>query len=368
MNMNPTNDLTENRLFLLLRLALWQRNEETTLFDGITPAEWNDIYALALAQGVFAIAFDGACMLPKELQPDLDCKIQWGYNVKHIEKGVAHQSGVASTIVRLFADNDIRTMIMKGISIAGYYPIPAHRQFGDVDIYLMGDYAKGNALIAAKGARIRYDYFVHSEFVVNGINIENHETFVNARVNRTGAYVEKELEQMVADVRPHPLIDKAYAPSPEFNALFLTRHATWHYARECIRLRDLCDWAVFLHHEADNMDIDRVMRNLRESDLERYASIVTEICRKYLGLDKQLPFSAEYHDLAEQVKNDILTFETPDKLRHLGIVSVFMHKIRNRIGRKWCYDLVVPDSFWGNIFYSLRTYLSRPLEIFRAHI
>ena len=359
---------TEHRLFTLLRLALWQREENIDIFDGITQAEWNEVYDLALAQGVFALAFDGARMLPAELQPDLDSRIQWGYNVGHIEKVFAHQKEVAEKVVRLFADNGIRTMIMKGISVARYYPNPAHRQFGDIDIYLMGDYAKGNALIAAKGTPIKYDYFVHSEFVVGGINIENHKTFINARVNKIGAYVERELEQLAADLRPHPIVKGAYAPSPEFDALFLTRHATWHYARECVRLRDVCDWAMFLHHEADHMDTDRIMRNLRESGLERYAAIITEISQKYLGLDKTLPFTAEYHDLAERVKEDILTFENPDKFRHLGVFRVFMRKIRNRIDRKWCYDLIVPDSFWGNIGYSIMNYLSKPLAIFKAHV
>ncbi len=366
--MERTDNITEKRLFALLRMALWQRGENTDIFDGITEAEWSDVYAAALAQGVLAIAFDGAMMLPEPMQPDLDNKIQWGYNVEHIEKVYARQIDTASSLTRLFAGDGIRTMIMKGISVARYYPNPSHRQFGDIDIYLMGDYAKGNRIIAAKEIPIKYEYFVHSEFRFNGVNVENHELFVNADVNRTGAYVQRELTRLVADIRPHPTIAGAYAPSPEFDALFLTRHATWHYARECIRLRDLCDWALFLHHEADNMDKAEVIRMLRESGLERYASIVTTICRKYLGLDKTLPFADGYDDLAERVKNDMLTFENPDKFKDVGFVRVFFRKLQNRLNRKWCYDLVVPDSYYGNILYSIKNYLTAPLSIFKAKL
>lgn len=366
--MERIDNITEKRLFALLRLALWGRDEDTGIFEGITEAEWSDIYAVALMQGVLAIAFDGAMMLPEQMQPDLDTKIQWGYNVGHIEKIYARQIDTASGITRLFAGNGIRTMIMKGISVARYYPVPAHRQFGDIDVYLMGDYAKGNEIIAAKGIPIKYEYFVHSEFRLNGVNIENHELFVNANVNKTGAYVQRELDRLVADVRLHPTVEGAYVPSPEFDALFLTRHATWHYARECIRLRDLCDWALFLHHEADNMDKTEVIRMLRESGLERYASIVTEICRNHLGLDRSLPFAAEYHELSERVKNDILTFENPDKFKEIGFVRVFLRKLQNRFSRKWCYDLVVPDSYYGNILYSIKNYLTAPLGLFKAKL
>lgn len=63
------NEITEKRLFTLLRLALWRRDEDTGIFDGITEAEWSEIYAVALAQGVLAIAFDGAMMLRKRCSP-----------------------------------------------------------------------------------------------------------------------------------------------------------------------------------------------------------------------------------------------------------------------------------------------------------
>lgn len=366
--MNRMNEITEKRLFALLRLALWHRDEDTDIFDGITETEWSDVYAVALAQGVLAIAFDGAMMLPERMQPDLDNKIQWGYNVGHIEKIYTRQIDTASKLTKLFADNGIRTMIMKGISVARYYPVPSHRQFGDIDVYLMGDYAKGNEIIASKGIPIKYEYFVHSEFRLGGVNIENHELFVNAHVNKTGAYVQRELSRLIANVRRHPTVENAYAPSPEFDALFLTRHATWHYARECIRLRDLCDWALFLHHEADNMNRSKVIRLLQESGLERYSSIITSICRKYLGLDKTLPFSAEYDELSERVKNDIMTFENPDKFKDIGFFRVFIRKLQNRIDRKWCYDLVVPDSYYGNILYSIKNYLTAPFALFKAKL
>ncbi len=373
--MKPIDKLTEQRLFALLRLALWgketgmEENAETPLFADITEQEWERLYKLSVEQGVLAVAFDGIQCLPDNMQPGLDNRVQWGFNVGNIEKIYNRQLGAARKSVSFFAGNGIRTMIMKGLSVARYYPVPSHRQFGDIDIYLFGDYERGNELIEARGGIIRKNFFVHSEFRIDGINIENHEFFVNARVNKTGAYVQRELEKIVGK-NPRPLItvDGAYSPSAEFDALFLTRHATWHYARECITLRDLCDWTMFLNSTADTIDTDYVMRVLSESGLDRYASIVTDICRKYLGLTKVLPFKEHYPELVERVKEDILTFENHDKHRRIGFIRAFYRKIANRISRKWCYDLVVPDSFYGNIFYSMRGYLSKPLSIFKARL
>lgn len=360
--------MCEKRLFALLRLALWHGDEDVSVFDGMTEREWSDVYELSVRQGVMAVAFDGMRMLPQALQADFDNRIQWGYNADHAMKMYRRQLSVAEDVCRVFSEHGLRMMIMKGLSIAQYYPVPAHRQFGDIDIYLMGDYEKGNEIVAAHGTEIRYDFFVHSEFRIRGINIENHKTFVNAEVNRTGAYVQRELERLADGIRPLKSVSGAYFPSPEFNALYLTRHATWHYAREGIKMRDLCDWAVFLHNELPNMDVGEVMRMLRESGLERYASIVTGICRKYLGLGSSLPFSEDYPELVERVKDDIMTFENPDKHRDISFIRAFRDKICNRIERKWCYDLVVPDSFYGNILYSIGNYLSKPAKIFKAKL
>ncbi len=367
--MKPVDRMTEQRLFTLLRMSLWGGCEDTSIFEGITEPEWEQLYKMSVEQAVLAIAFDGVMRLPDHLQPGLDNRVQWGFNVGNIEQIYSRQLNAARKLSELFGAEGIRTMIMKGLSVARYYPKPSHRQFGDIDIYLFGDYARGNEIIAANGSAVRQSFFVHSEFRIGGVNVENHEKFVNDRVNRTGAYIQRELERIApTGLRPLGEVDGAYSPSAEFDALFLTRHATWHYARECITIRDLCDWAIFLHSEVANMDTGYVMRALKQSGLDRYASIVTGICRKYLGLKEGLPFEEEYPGLVERVKEDILTFENPDKHRNIGFLRTFYRKIRNRITRKWCYDEVVPDSFYGNLCYSIGNYMIKPLQIFKAKL
>ena len=365
--MNAIENIINRRLFALLRLALWREPQEPTLFEGMDDEAWNAVYKKSVEQGVLAFAFDGVKMLDAELQPSIDVKIQWGYNVENIEKLYKHKVSVATRLAKLYADNGIRTMIMKGLSIARYYPVASHRQFGDIDIFLMGDYEQGNKIIAEMGAKIKYSFFVHSEFTASGVNIENHRWFVNPYVNRCATYVQHALEQLVDGVRPHPTVEQAYAPSAEFDALFLTRHSSWHYARESIHLRELCDWAVFLHNEHDNMNRALAERILRESGLERYASILTDICCKYLGLatDKRLALASADSTLVERVMNDILSYDEMEQAKR-GVLATFYHKITKRWARKWCYDEVVPDSFFGNIFYSAKNYLLHPAAIFKA--
>ncbi|MBR7182694.1 MAG: nucleotidyltransferase family protein [Alistipes sp.] len=360
--------ITADRLFALLRIALLDSDNEFHHFANIDNGEWEALYNLALSQGVHAIAYDAMRKLPEEYQADIDLKVQWAYNVNHAEERYKKQLAAAQIITNTFARHSIQTMIMKGLSVAYFYPISSHRQFGDIDIYLMGDFEQGNRVVREKGVKVKYDFFVHSEFAVKGVNVENHLYFVNPKVNATGEYIQKTLLELSKTTIPHPTVSGAFMPSAEFNALFLIRHSSWHYARECIRLRDICDWAMFLKANAEHLNTELVLKHLSASGLDRYAAILTDIANRYLGLCQTLPFKEYDHALTDRVVEDILTFDNPEKHNDIGTLRTFFWKIRNRIGRKWCYDKVVPDSFWGNITYSITGYIKNPFAIFKAKL
>ena len=358
---------TESRIFSLLRTALLGTPADTTLFSDMNTEEWQQIYRLATDQGVLAFTYDGVKLLPESLQPSLDIRIQWAYNVDHIEKLYAHQKAVAEKVVGFFAKNSIKTLILKGLSNSHLYLKPSHRQSGDIDIYLMGDFERGNELIRQKGVKVKLEYFVHSEFYVKGVNIENHLHFVNPNVNRTGRYVNDKLTALADSSLPHPIVEGALIPSATFSALFLLRHSSWHYARESVKLRDICDWAMFLKNGCTDIDIDLTLQMLRECGLYRYAAILTTIAERYLGISSPIAFDGDYAAISERVKDDILTFDAKKRERR-GIVATFIGKITNRISRRWCYKYVVPDGYMDNILYSIKGYLRNPLAIFKAKL
>ena len=69
--MNVCYRLTHSQqlLFALLKLALWNTVPDKTLFEKADDAVWNEVYRLSADQGVKAIVFDGIMLLPGELQP-----------------------------------------------------------------------------------------------------------------------------------------------------------------------------------------------------------------------------------------------------------------------------------------------------------
>ena len=366
--MAKVSDTNTKRLFCLLRLAITNSKADQQQFCGITSQDWRQIYNLALEQGVLAIAYDGIQRLEEQHQPELETRVQWAYNVSHIEKIHARQLAVATKLTRAFAEQGITTLILKGLSTASLYPTASHRSSGDIDIYLLGEYEKGNSIAQSLNKSVEYQYFVHSEFVFDGINIENHRYLVNPFVNSYAAYTEEVLESMAADHTPHPLIAGAVMPSARFSILFFLRHASWHFARESVRLRDICDWAVILSHFSNSEVWGDLLQCLEKANLKRFAAILTSVVAMVFGVDYSHIFGNKYEELSARVLNDILTFENPQKHKRVGFIRAFIEKTRNRISRKWCYDSVVPDSYWGNIWYSIKGYITKPKAITKAKL
>lgn len=53
----------------------------------------------------------------------------------------------------VFAENGIRLLLLKGLGLSRNYPVPAHRECGDIDIYLFGASDEGDRLLLQMGAQ-----------------------------------------------------------------------------------------------------------------------------------------------------------------------------------------------------------------------
>ena len=104
----------------------------------------------------------------------------------------------------------------------------------------------GDRVLHEIGAHLYFDVPKHSEYVWDGVLIENHRTILNVRRNRTERELNAVLVRLLEKEGTHGLAPGIQAPRATFNAIFLIRHAAEHFQKEGIVLRHLCDWACFL--------------------------------------------------------------------------------------------------------------------------
>lgn len=122
--------------FSLVRSGLWGTAADASLFQSVTPDDWQELYRMAQSQALLALTFDGISTLPAELRPPRTLYLQWAANTARIEQANARLNRMVTELQSLYTGAGLHPVLLKGQGIAANYRNPLHRQCGDIDIYL----------------------------------------------------------------------------------------------------------------------------------------------------------------------------------------------------------------------------------------
>lgn len=353
--------LTHQRLFSLLQSGLWGTNVDGNLFDGVSLDEWEELANLSAVQGVFAIVFDSLNKLSVAQRPSKNLMIEWALGVKRIEHRYFRQRESLKKLSTLFYENQIKCLLLKGIGIGKHYLNPAHRESGDLDIYLFGEFDKGNRLIEEKGIRVDYTSEVHSVFRFSEIPVENHLSFLAKNRSKMDLELELALHQLLSEKELQYEEELGvYLPSLEFNFLFLFRHAVKHFLGSGLVLRYLCDWALILEKCNDTSVYKQFYDRISSYHLQGYADVFNAIAVQYLGVQKKGVFSISHDsvfiqkvflDIMNQKRaKQVVSSRNPQQIigRKLSsAASLFVHR--------WKYDFIDRKTFRREFFLRIRS-------------
>ncbi|MDR1718168.1 MAG: nucleotidyltransferase family protein [Prevotella sp.] len=344
------DSITFQRLLALVNSALWDKQIDENLFNEIDSEKWKDLYHFSIRHGVLAISFDGLMKLPTTLHPPLNLRMAWTLGSEQIEQNYKHISGVAKELNCLFKKEGMDMLIFKGLSLSAYYPIPAYREFGDIDIFLFGKHAEGNLLLDKIALKKEGSFqYKHSNYYYKDIMIENHAYLLNVRDSSQIAKLDKKLLDILQknDINSKTKEDKLHFPPIKFTALFFIIHAIKHLSGAPLQLRTYCDWALFLKAHIDELNIEEWRSNLREAGLLDIAEAMTNLTFKWMEIPVNLPIHSCIHAvLEERISNEMLRPFYPS-CQSETLWGVFAYKYKRFYARNKRYV-----SFHGGNFYS----------------
>lgn len=344
---------SEEMLLALLRAALHQRDVETVYFQHATAEEWVRCYRLAVRQGVVALAWEGIERMPLEYAPPLDVKLSWALLEKKQVATYRKHCRVVNELTQLYAQHGIATVVLKGVGLSRLYPVPAHREGADIDIYTysadktrMTDEEANrlaDKLIKEQGLYLDDStYKKHTQFCYQGISFENHRMFVHLAECLTAVKAEQWLKKH-RETTWLELMDGAYrieVPSMAFNRVFVAFHAAHHYG-EGLCIKHLCDWALLvlkedgeLPHEPD------------DTYFKRAVAVLTLLCNQYLGLD--VPVKGD-EKLADEMMREILCPPYSQKIPSDGSIKAYWLQLKNRVHIFRLKRRLLGVSFWGKL-------------------
>lgn len=359
----------EHMLFALLRSAFWRQEVDEAVFSTATAGDWSECMHLAVSQGVQAVAFDGVAALPVSCRPPRTLKLAWAAGTAAIERRHARYLHTLSRLSAFYEKQGLRMMLMKGPGLAADYPVPAHRESGDLDIWLFGEYAEGNRLMEQQGISVDTHGPKHSCFYFEGIPVENHRTFLNVTQFKTDRLLEPVLHRSLADgicgTLSLPERRRVWLPSPLFSAVFLARHMSVHFVNGIV-LRHLCDWAHFLCRHQGEYEVEKWMDAFHSVGLLPVVQAFTWLTVEYIGLPPEYaPFpTLSPVGLEELLLADILRPSIPARPENKNPFGIISFKWRRLLATRWKYELVHRESFGKKLTSSAVSHLLHPGTIF----
>lgn len=330
-----------------------------TAGTAVTPGSWERIYRMAADHGLSAVVWDGICRLPAAQQPPRETRIRWALSAEKLEERYRHQQQTASKLAARFSEEGLRMLLLKGLGLSRDYPIPEHRECGDIDIYLYGESDKGDRILHEIGAHPYFDVPKHSEYVWDGVLIENHRTILNVRRNRTERELNAVLVRLLEKEGTHGLAPGIQAPRATFNAIFLIRHAAVHFQKEGIVLRHLCDWACFLTRHWDEIDHALFRTAMEDYRMDRFADLMTAAAVEYLGAEVPGP-ECEAGMLGRFMEEVLTLSPMPDKL-----LPRLLRKLSGPYRNRWRLREVLRTPVWRYYYDTVRGQWNEKFTVFR---
>lgn len=270
-------------LIALLKKSLF--NFEVEIPDN---TDWQEVYDEANFQSVIPLAFDGTAGV-KGIPADIYKKFK-----NHTVAVMLNNDNVINgqkELTKLLEKNNVKYAILKGTSVARYYPKPELRTLGDVDFLVAKeDFDSTKQLLIDNEYTLTEDEFnhFHCAFSKNGVTFELHFEMSEFPDNEVCNALRNELNSVAKDAMETNFSELSfYALRTLFQAVSLLLHMERHLRKSGLGIRQLMDWGVFEKAHPELLTDESNVVFLKKYGLYRFAIVSKNTFEKYF-LDKDI--------------------------------------------------------------------------------
>lgn len=322
--------------------------------------DWERVVSLAAEQYVLPIVYD-AVVGSNELRGalPLSIKTQVYGSVRSAEQRYEKHCRVLEKLASFYASHGIRMMVLKGIGLSALYPVPNHRQCGDIDIYLYGEQKRADELLEKEwNVTVDRSHHHHTVFTIDGVMIENHYDFVNVWAHSSSGDIERELKELASSERSETMkMGEAdiYTMPPTLGLIFLLRHTAQHFAAHHVELRQLVDWYLFVKRNDALIDWDRVRRVAERAGMGEFLVIWNRLSRWLVTGEGELSKTDK------RVLDDMLHPAYRGHGPKSGWLRIWLFKWKRWWANRWKNRLVYSkESLFTQVWWLLRSHAVAP--------
>lgn len=249
-------------------------------------SEWSELLKTARKQSVIGVTFPVIDRLPTESGPSLGVYSKWALLDEKIRSNYGKTLSRARELCGILDQAGFKYCILKGIGTARFYPEPARRQSGDIDIWIEGNRNETVAFFRDRWAVKDVVYHHCDAAVFPDVKVEVHFTpswmndpFANRRLQQ---YYRNSFEKQSSNPD-----DGLGVPvtTVEFSAVHCLVHIYRHILFEGVGLRQFMDMYFILSSISDSGRAE-VRETIESLGLKRCARAVMYVLKEFFGMEE----------------------------------------------------------------------------------
>lgn len=289
---------------------------------------------IASAHGLSAIAYDG---LEKALDSNPERRnemptqllLQWYGQCVRQTALFKKKWKAACSLSSLLGEHGIEAIVLKGRSIAQYYPIPEHRYSCDLDLFVAGDdWERACKILEAKGILLEREVYKEVEFSFEGVHVELHRYITPVRGNNTLLRFEK-YQRNILKAGPKMYFEgtRLVCPPLMFIVMLYIEHALGDLLHGKLTLKHVVDWVVLRKQEIDRMEIEA---RCKDFGFYRFLMLIDSLADMVEGKMKLASLAPSHREVIDSffvIPTSVIKEKNSWLARR---VSLFFDIIRNR--------------------------------------
>ena len=322
---------TEEILINLIRVSLNNDCDSDGIF--VKDVNWSEVLTIASNHGISAVVFSGMeklMALNQEFKNYLPktLLLQWyGLAVRQATLSKKNRN-VADSLSSLLIKNGIEAVVLKGLSIAQYYPTPDYRNSCDIDLFVDGDnWTRACQILETKGIRLEREVYKEVEFMYDGVYVEMHRYITPVRGNKTLLCFEKYLRSLLEDYpKTYFKGTRLLCPPLMFIVMLFIEHALGDLLHGKLTLKHLMDWVVLRKQGINRPEVENICKDF---GFYRFLMLIDALADAVEGKVEMESLAPSYREVMDSF------FDLPKVVKSKNSwfarrVSLFFNIIRNR--------------------------------------
>lgn len=300
---NVDVSVSRDEINFLTVLKKYCQNDKEEI--SLTEEEWTGVYNCSSGHNVSALVYEVAC---RSNNVPNDIMIRLSFEARKTIVSNYRTFFFAKSVSDLLKEENIESVILKGMSAARLYPVPELRKGGDIDILITNekDFEKAITALKNKGFKESREQHAnhHKVMVRNKTELEVHsamaEDFENKAFNE---YQKQVMNSVGSNIIETECVGYGFSSlKTAYNGYELLVHMLQHFLREGFGLRLLCDWYMLWNQEIEEEEKNLYLELVKKGGIKNFSDLISLLTVRCLGLDAE---KIKWMEIDERIDTDM---------------------------------------------------------------